>query len=73
MPILTLPMLEKGYKIYCDASHQGLGYFLMQEGKVIAYTSRHLKLHECNYPTDNLELTAIVHALKIWRHYLFGK
>ncbi|TYK05031.1 reverse transcriptase [Cucumis melo var. makuwa] len=72
-PILTLPVTGKEYVIYCDASRQGLGCVLMQEGKVIAYPSRQLKKHECNYPTYDLELPAVVLALKIWRHYLFGK
>ncbi|TYK06356.1 reverse transcriptase [Cucumis melo var. makuwa] len=71
-PILTLPVTGKEYVIYCDASRQGLGCVLMQEGKVIAYTSRQLKKHECNYPT-HLELAAVVLALKIWRHYLFDE
>ena len=57
--------------MYCDASRFGLGCVLMQKGKVIAYTSRQLKPHEKNYPTYDLELTAVVFALKIWRHYLY--
>lgn len=72
-PILALPVTGKEYVIYCDASRQGLGCVLMQEGKVIAYASRQLKKHECNYPTHDLELGAIILALKIWRHYLFGE
>ncbi|KAA0055470.1 DNA/RNA polymerases superfamily protein [Cucumis melo var. makuwa] len=72
-PILTLPVTGKEYMIYCDASRKGLGCVLMQEGKVIAYTSRQLKKHECNYPIHDLELAAVVLALKIWRYYLFGK
>ena len=58
--------------MYCDASRQGLGCVLMQEGKVVAYASRQLRKHEENYPTHDLELAAVVHALKIWRHYLIG-
>ena len=58
--------------MYCDASRIGLGCVLMQEGRVIAYASRQLKLHEENYPTHDLELAAVVHALKLWRHYLLG-
>ncbi|RDX69439.1 Retrovirus-related Pol polyprotein from transposon 17.6, partial [Mucuna pruriens] len=50
----------------------GLGGVLMQEGKVVAYTSRQLKVHERNYPTHDLELAAVVFTLKIWRHYLYG-
>ena len=59
--------------IFSDASLNGLGYVLMQEGKVVAYASRQLKPHEKNYPTHDLELAAIVFALKIWRHYLYGE
>ncbi|GKE49767.1 putative reverse transcriptase domain-containing protein, partial [Tanacetum coccineum] len=57
---------------YCDASKKGLGAMLMQREKVIAYTSRQLKIHEKNYTTHDLELGAVVFALKIWRHYLYG-
>ena len=59
--------------IFSDASLNGLGCVLMQEGKVVAYASKELKLHEKNYPTHDLELTAIVFALKILRHYLYGE
>ena len=58
------------FVIYCDASRQGLGCVLMQDGKVVAYASRQLRPHEQNYPTHDLDLAAVVHALKIWRHYL---
>ena len=58
--------------MYCDASGVGLGCVLMQHGKVIAYGSRQLRPHEKNYPTHDLELAAVVFALKIWRHYLYG-
>jgi hypothetical protein len=64
--------IPKGFHVYCDASLQGLGCVLMQEGKVIAYASRQLRKHEQNYPTHDLELAAIVHALKIWRQYMIG-
>jgi len=70
-PVLTLPKESEKFVIYSDASLQGLGCVLMQQGKVIAYASRQLKDHEKNYPTHDLELAAIVYALKIWRHYLF--
>ncbi|WP_158697103.1 Ty3/Gypsy family RNase HI domain-containing protein, partial [Escherichia sp. R9] len=60
------------YTVYCDASRIGLGAVLMQNGKFIAYASRQLNIHEKNYPVHDLELTAIVHALKIWRHHLYG-
>ncbi|KAH0672236.1 hypothetical protein KY284_023323 [Solanum tuberosum] len=70
--VLTLPEGSNGYVIYCDASRVGLGCVLMQRGKVIAYASRQLKVHEKNYSTHDLELAAVVFALKIWRHYLYG-
>jgi len=71
-PVLVLPDLSKSFSIYCDASRLGLGCVLMQEGRVVAYASRQLRKHELNYPTHDLELAAVVHALKIWRHYLIG-
>ena len=58
--------------IYSDASRQGLGYVLMQNGRIIAYASRQLKPHELNYSTHDLELAAVIFALKIWRYYLYG-
>jgi hypothetical protein len=69
-PMLTLLDIKKDFVVYCDTSRQGLECVLMQEGKVVAYASRQLKKHEENYPTHDLELAAIVLALKIWRHYL---
>jgi ribonuclease HI len=71
-PVLILPDITKMFDIYCDASRQGLGCVLMQDGKVVSYASRQLRKHEKNYPTHDLELAAVVHALKIWRHYLIG-
>ncbi|KAJ9561478.1 hypothetical protein OSB04_006638 [Centaurea solstitialis] len=71
-PILTLPNGTDGFVVYCDASKLGLGYVLMQDRKVIAYALRKLKVHELNYPTHDMELAAVVYALKIWRHYLYG-
>ena len=71
-PVLTLPSGQNGYTMYCDASRQGLGCVLMQHENVIAYASRQLKKHEQNYPTHDLELAAVVFALRIWRHYLYG-
>ena len=59
--------------MYCDASRAGLGCVLMQPGRVVAYGSRQLKNHEQNYPTHDMELAAVIFALKIWRHYLYGK
>ncbi|KAL5764069.1 hypothetical protein ACOSQ2_016663 [Xanthoceras sorbifolium] len=70
-PVLIQPMSGKDFVIFSDASHHGLGCVLMQKGKVVAYTSRQLKNHELNYPIHDLELAAIVFALKIWRHYLY--
>ncbi|GKE47075.1 putative reverse transcriptase domain-containing protein [Tanacetum coccineum] len=71
-PILTLHEGAENFIVYCDASHKGLGAVLMQNEKVIAYASRLLKIHEKNYTTHDLELGAVVFALKIWRHYLYG-
>ncbi|GJV35475.1 putative reverse transcriptase domain-containing protein [Tanacetum coccineum] len=68
----SLPDGPKDFVVYCDASEIGLGSVLMQRGKVIAYASRQLKIHEKNYTTHDLELGAVVFALKIWRHYLYG-
>ncbi|GKC36801.1 putative nucleotidyltransferase, ribonuclease H, partial [Tanacetum coccineum] len=70
--ILALPEGNNDFVIYCDASHQGLGAVLMQREKVIAYASRQLKPHEENYTIQDLELGAVVFALKIWRHNLYG-
>ncbi|KAG8473009.1 hypothetical protein CXB51_034924 [Gossypium anomalum] len=72
-PVLVQPESGKEFVVYSDASRNGLGCVLMQEGKVVAYASRQLKSHERNYPTHDLELAAIVFALKIWRHYLYGE
>ncbi|KAL0549347.1 hypothetical protein IC582_013828 [Cucumis melo] len=72
-PILTVPDGSGSFVIYSDASKKGLGCVLMQQGKVVAYASRQLKSHEQNYPTHDLELAAVVFALKIWRHYLYGE
>ncbi|WVZ94230.1 hypothetical protein U9M48_040146 [Paspalum notatum var. saurae] len=71
-PVLVQPDIFRDYVMYCDASRQGLGCVHMQDGKVIAYASWKLKDHKQNYPTHDLELAAVVHALKIWRHYLLG-
>ncbi|GJT76334.1 putative reverse transcriptase domain-containing protein [Tanacetum coccineum] len=71
-PILALPEGNNNYVVYCDASLQGLGAILMQREKVIAYVSRQLKPHEENYTSHDLELGAVIFALKIWRHYLYG-
>ncbi|KAL0561233.1 hypothetical protein IC582_001655 [Cucumis melo] len=72
-PVLTVPDGSGSFVIYSDASKKGLDCVLMQQGKVVAYASRQLKSHEQNYPTHYLELAAVVFALKIWRHYLYGE
>ncbi|KAJ9536301.1 hypothetical protein OSB04_un000510 [Centaurea solstitialis] len=72
-PILALPSGSEGFQIYSDASKSGLGCVLMQHGRVIAYASRQLKPYEVNYPTHDLELAAVIFALKIWHHYLYGE
>ena len=72
-PILTLPLGNGRFVVYTDASNVGLGCVLTQNGKVIAYGSRQLKDHERNYATQYLELAAVVFALKMWRHYLYGE
>ena len=69
---MTLLDDTKVFVLYCDASRVGLGCVLMQHVKVVAYDSRQLKVHDKNYPTHDLELAAVVFALKIWRHYLYG-
>nr|GFB60713.1 putative reverse transcriptase domain-containing protein [Tanacetum cinerariifolium] len=71
-PVLALPEGSEDFIIYCDALNKGLGAVLMQREKVISYASRQLKIHEKNYTTHDLELGAVVFALKIWRHYLYG-
>ena len=67
-----MPDITKSFEVYCDASRLGLGCVLMQEEKVVSYLSRQLRPHEENYPTHDLELAAVVLALKTWRHYLMG-
>jgi hypothetical protein len=72
-PILVMPDMEKSFSIYCGASGQGLGCVLMQDGNVVVYASWQPRKHEAHYPTHDLELAVVVHALKIWRHYLIEK
>ncbi|KAK8662624.1 hypothetical protein V6N13_024515 [Hibiscus sabdariffa] len=72
-PVLVQPESSKEFTVYSDASHSGLGCVLMQGDYVVAFASRQLKPHELNYPTHDLELEAVVFALKIWRHYLYGE
>ncbi|XP_070017626.1 uncharacterized protein [Nicotiana sylvestris] len=69
--MLVLPMGSGSYTVYCDALHIGLGTMLMHNGSVIDYASQQLKAHEKNYHVHDLELAAIVRALKIWRHCLY--
>ncbi|GKD85117.1 putative reverse transcriptase domain-containing protein [Tanacetum coccineum] len=71
-PILALPEGTENFVVYCNASHKDYGVVLMQREKVIAYASRQLKKHEENYTTHDLELGAVVFALRLWRHYLYG-
>jgi hypothetical protein len=71
-PVLAQPDIEKPFDVYCDASNTGIGGVLMQDGHAIAYASRQLQRHEEYYPTHDLELLAVVHILKVWRHYLLG-
>jgi hypothetical protein len=71
-PVLAQPDNTKSFDVYCDASGTGLGCVLMQDNRVIAYASRALRPHDQNYRTHDLELEVVVHALKIWRHYLMG-
>ena len=70
--VLTLPDGTKGFLVYCDESQVGLGCVLMQHGKVVAYASGKLMVHERNYPTHDLEVAVVVFSLKIWRNYLYG-
>ncbi|XP_073137288.1 uncharacterized protein [Henckelia pumila] len=72
-PVLAMPSEEGDFMVYTDASKLGLGAALMQRDRVIGYASRHLKEHEKNCPTHDLELAAVVFALKIWRHYIYGE
>ncbi|MCI37257.1 retrotransposon protein, partial [Trifolium medium] len=65
-PVLTLPNAKETFVMYCDASKMGLGGVLMQKRKVVAYASRQLKTHKKNYPNHDLELAAVVFALKVW-------
>ena len=71
--VLITPVSGEKYTVFCDASRVGLGCVLMQKSRVVAYASRQLKKHEENYPTHDLKLAAVVFALKLWRHYLYGE
>jgi hypothetical protein len=70
--VLAPPDIEKPFDLYCDASDNSKGGVLMQDGHAIAYASRQLRCHEEHYPTHDLELLEVVHALQVWRHYLLG-
>ena len=72
-PMLVLPSSFGRFSVYCDASRVGLGCVLTKHGQVIAYAFRQLKNHEQNYPIHDLEMAAVIFALKIWRHYLYGE
>jgi hypothetical protein len=70
--VLAQPDIEKPFDVYCDASGTRIGGVLMQDGRAIVYALRQLQRHEEHYPTHDLELLAVVHTLKVWRHYLLG-
>ena len=72
-PVLTLPDIYRNFDVYCHASRRGIGCVLMQDRKVVASAYRYLRPHKGNYQTHDLEFATVVHALKIWRHYLIGK
>ena len=72
-PVLVLPQHGVAYVVFTDTSKMGLGCVLMQEERVISYASQQLRKHEENYPTHDLEMAAVVFALKVWRSYLYGK
>jgi hypothetical protein len=72
-PVLTMADMENPFSIYYDASDQGLGCVLLQHGHIVVYASRQLRKHQEKYPTHDLELAILIHALKIWRHYIFNK
>ena len=69
--MLILPDPHGPFEVYYDTSRKGLGCALMQNWNVVAYASRQLKPHEMNYPTHDLELAAVVFALKIWRRHIY--
>jgi hypothetical protein len=71
-PVLAQPDIDKPFDLYCDASGTGIRGVLVQDGRAIAYASRQLQRHEEHYPTHDLEFLAVVHPLKVWRHYLLG-
>ena len=72
-PILRIDDPNKDFIVCTDASNDGLGGFLTQEGHIITYESRKLKIHEKNYATYDLELVVFIHALKMWHHHLIGR
>jgi hypothetical protein len=70
--VLAQPNIEKSCDVYCDASGTGIRGVLMQDGRAIAYASQQLRRHEEHSPTHDLELLAVIHTLKVWRHYLLS-
>ena len=72
-PVLKLPDFSSPFEEITDASGIAIGGVLQQEGRPVAFTSRKLKDYEKNYATHDLELLAVIHALKLWRHYLLGQ
>jgi hypothetical protein len=71
-PVLAQPDIEKSFDVYCDVFDTGIRGVLMEDGRAIIYASRQLRRHEEHYPTHDLDLLAVVHTLKVWRHYLLG-
>jgi hypothetical protein len=71
-PVLVQPDIEKSFDVYCDASGTGIRGVLMQDGRAIACALQQLRRHEEHYHTHDLDLLAVIHALKVWRQYLLG-
>jgi len=69
--VLAIPDTSQKFQVFFNASYQGLGCVLMHEKRPLTYASRQLKVHEKNYPTNDLELAVVVFDLKTWRHYLY--
>ena len=71
-PMLVILDPHGPFEVYCDAFKKGMGYVLMQNIGVVAYAPKQLRPHEVNYPTHDLELSALIFTLMIWRHYMYG-